>query len=177
MYRTRMKGGWIIYPVVLENYWMIFATISKISFVLFPTFVSSFATDCQTGEWWGSATAHRLITSWRVSSVPCCLSNFNHHAQMSPRSLSCANARPNHSRAFSILRSDQKILATVQITKGLSFVFRRASAERVFLAGRGSDQTDSVHSKPDSGHSCRPKTPDQKVPMERSSIFPYLEQA
>jgi len=74
---------------------------------------------------------------------------------MSPRSLSCAYARPNHSRAFSIFRSDKEILTTVQITNGLSFVFRRASAERVFLAGRGSDQTDSVHERPDSGHSCK----------------------
>ena len=154
-----MGGDWImLYLAVLSGtYWMIFATISKISLVPFPTFLSSFATDSQTGEWWGSAATHRLTTSWRVSSVPCCISNFNHHAQTSPRSLSCANARPNHSRAFSILRSDQKILATVQITKGLSFVFRRASAERVFLAGLGSDQMDSVHKRPDSGHSCRPK--------------------
>ena len=137
-------------------YWMTFVTNSKISFVPFPTFLSSFATDCQTGEWRGSAATHRFITSRRVSSVPCCLSNFSHQAQMSPWSLSCPNARPNHSLAFSILRSDQKILATVETTNGLSFVFRRASAERVFLVGRGSDQTDNVHKRPDSGHSCRP---------------------
>ena len=34
-----------------ETYWMIPVTISKVSLVLFPTFLSSFATDCQTGEW------------------------------------------------------------------------------------------------------------------------------
>ena len=52
-----------------------------------------------------------LLTSF---SVPCCFSNFNHHAQMSLRLLSCANPRPNHPRAFSIFRLDQKILATVR---------------------------------------------------------------
>jgi len=117
---------------------MIFETISNISFVPFPTLSSSFTTNFQTSERCGLAATHRLTTSLRVSSVPCYFSNFNHHVQTSSRSLSCANARPNYPWALSILRSDRKILATVQITNSLSFVFRRASAERVFLAGRGS---------------------------------------
>lgn len=92
----------------------------------------------------------------RLTEVPCCLSNFSHHAQMSPRSGLAAIARSNHWRAFSILRSDQNNRATVQRTRGSSDALRKASAERDLRAGRGSAQIAIDHRRPDVGHSCRP---------------------
>ena len=43
------------------------ATISNSSLMLFPTFLSSFAIDCHTGEWCGSSATHLLTTSVRCS--------------------------------------------------------------------------------------------------------------
>lgn len=96
----------------------------------------------------------------RRTFVPCCRSNLSHHAQMSPQvSAGCslaATARPNQSRAFSILRSVQNSRATLHSTHGSFPAFRSASADRALRVGRGSDQIANDHSRPDVGHSCKP---------------------
>ena len=71
-------------------------------------------------------------------------------------------ARLNHSRAFSILRSDQNSLATVQMISGSSADFLRASIERDLRVARGSAQMASDHNIPDAGHSCSPMLNNQR---------------
>jgi hypothetical protein len=96
---------------------------------------------------------HVLFECEILTFVPCCLSNFSHHAHVSPRSLSVAIARWNHCRAFSILPSAQNRRATVQIIIGSSEDFFSASTERALRVARGSSQIASDQRSPEVGHS------------------------
>lgn len=92
-------------------------------------------------------------TTNRGTAVPCWRSNLSHHAHESPRSGLVATALLNHCLAFSILRSAQNNLATVQMIKGSSTDFLSASTERDFRVGRGSAQIARDQRSPDVGHS------------------------
>lgn len=94
-----------------------------------------------------------------LTFVPCCLSNFNHQAQVSPRSLLVAIARWNHCRAFSILPSAQNKRATVHIITGSSDDFLSASTDLALRVARGSSHIASDQRRPELGHSWRPVMP------------------
>ena len=97
-----------------------------------------------------------LTIEYRRTTVPCWRSNFSHQAHESPKSGFVTTARLNHCLAFSILRSAQNNLATVQMINGSSADFFRASTDRDFRVGRGSAHIDKDQSSPDVGQSWRP---------------------
>lgn len=106
-------------------------------------------------RWSQSQGCDRLSAdmSSRLTSVPCSSSNLYHHAQLSPTSGLALIARSNQVLAFSILRSVQKRRAIAVMMFASSFVFLRASADRLFRPGRGSFQIEIAHKRPDVGHS------------------------
>lgn len=130
------------------------AVSSRISAVVLFAFAGSFKTSCHVGPWCGSAAVHRSLTAFCCSAVPCCFSNLNIHAQVSPKSGLIVTAFSNQFRALARFRSCQNMRATQTTTLGSLLDRFRASADLVFRAARSSIQIHSDHRSPDDGHSC-----------------------